>query len=148
MGLTAHGTWKFKSNNGTNVNHTMPGYCYRCPYGLEYPSCGVKCAQDVKNVIQYETPGEIACFIGEPIQGVGGTITPPKEYFKIVYDIVRQHGGLCIADEVQRRLRPHRPSLLGLRELGRHARHGHDGQGHRQRRAARRRDDHASGSPK
>ena len=101
MSLTAHGNWKFKSNNGTNVHHTMPGYCYRCPYGLEYPSCGIKCAQDIKNVIQYETPGEIACFIGEPIQGVGGTVTPPKEFFKIVYDIVRQHGGICIADEVQ-----------------------------------------------
>ena len=61
----------------------------------------MKCAQDIKNVIQYETPGEIACFIGEPIQGVGGTVTPPKEFFKIVYDIVRQHGGICIADEVQ-----------------------------------------------
>jgi alanine-glyoxylate transaminase / (R)-3-amino-2-methylpropionate-pyruvate transaminase len=68
---------------------------------LEYPSCGIKCAHDIKNVIQYETPGEIACFIGEPIQGVGGTITPPKEFFKIIYDIVRQHGGICIADEVQ-----------------------------------------------
>ena len=101
MSLTAHGNWKFKSNNGTNIHHTMPGYCYRCPYGLEYPSCGIKCAQDIKNVIQYETPGEIACFIGEPIQGVGGTVTPPKEFFKIVYDIVRQHGGICIADEVQ-----------------------------------------------
>ena len=56
---------------------------------------------DVKNVIQYETPGEIACFIGEPIQGVGGAVTPPKEFFGIVYDIVREHGGLCIADEVQ-----------------------------------------------
>jgi alanine-glyoxylate transaminase/(R)-3-amino-2-methylpropionate-pyruvate transaminase len=61
----------------------------------------VKCAYDIKNVIQYETPGEIACFIGEPIQGVGGAVTPPKEFFAIVYDIVRQHGGICIADEVQ-----------------------------------------------
>ena len=34
MGLTAHGNWKFKSNNGTNIHHTMPGYCYRCPFGL------------------------------------------------------------------------------------------------------------------
>ncbi len=42
-----------------------------------------------------------ACFIGEPIQGVGGAVTPPPEYFPIVYDIVRKHGGLCIADEVQ-----------------------------------------------
>jgi alanine-glyoxylate transaminase/(R)-3-amino-2-methylpropionate-pyruvate transaminase len=101
MGLTAHGNWKFKSNQAQAIHHTLAGYCYRCPFGLEYPSCGVKCAHDIKNVIQYQTPGEVACFIGEPIQGVGGTVTPPKEFFKIVYDIVRQHGGICIADEVQ-----------------------------------------------
>lgn len=101
MGLTAHGTWKFKSNPTINVKHATPGYCYRCPYGLEYPSCDVKCARDVADLIKYETPGEVACFIGEPIQGVGGAVTPPKEYFGIVYDIVRKHGGLCIADEVQ-----------------------------------------------
>lgn len=101
MALTAHGTWRFKSNPGFGVHHTHAGYCYRCPYGLEYPSCDLKCAHDVKQVIEYETAGEVACFIAEPIQGVGGTITPPAEFFSIVYDIVRQHGGLCIADEVQ-----------------------------------------------
>ena len=101
MSLTAHGSWKFPANNRANVLHSHPGYCYRCPYGLEYPSCDLKCAHDIKNVIEYQTPGEIACFIGEPIQGVGGAVTPPKEFFSIVYDIVRQHGGLCIADEVQ-----------------------------------------------
>src|SRR5207302_6409174 len=51
--------------------------------------------------IRYETCGEPACFIGETIQGVGGTVTPPPEYFSIVYEIVRRYGGLCIADEVQ-----------------------------------------------
>jgi alanine-glyoxylate transaminase/(R)-3-amino-2-methylpropionate-pyruvate transaminase len=61
----------------------------------------VKCARDVEDLIRYETPGEVACFIAEPIQGVGGAVTPPKEYFQIAYDIVRKHGGLCIADEVQ-----------------------------------------------
>ncbi len=61
----------------------------------------MKCARDVEDLIRYETPGEIACFIAEPIQGVGGAVTPPPEYFQIVYDIVRAHGGLCIADEVQ-----------------------------------------------
>ncbi len=101
VGLTAHGTWKFKQNQAPGITHTQAGYCYRCPYGLEYPSCGVKCAHDVKNVIEYQTPGEVACFIGEPIQGVGGTVVPPKEYFQIVYEIVRAHGGICIADEVQ-----------------------------------------------
>jgi alanine-glyoxylate transaminase / (R)-3-amino-2-methylpropionate-pyruvate transaminase len=101
MALTAVGTWKFKTSPSTSVKHATPGYCYRCPFGLEYPSCDLKCAHDVEDVIRYETPGEVACFIGEPIQGVGGCVTPPKEYFGIVYDIVHKHGGLCIADEVQ-----------------------------------------------
>ncbi|MAT69919.1 MAG: aspartate aminotransferase family protein [Planctomycetaceae bacterium] len=101
MGLTAHGTWKFKSNQTPGIHHATPGYCYRCPYGLEYPSCDVKCAHDVRDLIRYETCGEVACFIAEPIQGVGGAVTPPPEYFQIVYDIVREHGGICIADEVQ-----------------------------------------------
>ena len=101
MGLTAHGTWKFPSNPQSNIHHTAPGYCYRCPFGLTYPSCDIKCAHDIKNVIEYQTPGTVACFIGEPIQGVGGAVTPPAEYFSIVYDIVRAHGGICIADEVQ-----------------------------------------------
>jgi alanine-glyoxylate transaminase/(R)-3-amino-2-methylpropionate-pyruvate transaminase len=55
----------------------------------------------VKDLIEYETCGEVALFIGECIQGVGGTVTPPKEYFQIVYEIVRKHGGICVADEVQ-----------------------------------------------
>jgi alanine-glyoxylate transaminase/(R)-3-amino-2-methylpropionate-pyruvate transaminase len=101
MGLTAVGTWKFKSNPSVQVNHATPGYCYRCPYGLEYPSCELRCARDVEALIRSETSGEVACFLGEPIQGVGGVVTPPPEYFKIVYDIVRQYGGLCVADEVQ-----------------------------------------------
>ncbi|MBX7106322.1 MAG: aspartate aminotransferase family protein [Gemmataceae bacterium] len=101
MALTAHGNWKFKTNPTVGIKHATPGYCYRCPYGLEYPSCDVKCARDVEDLIRYETPGAVACFIGEPIQGVGGAVTPPKEYFGIVYDIVRKYGGLCIADEVQ-----------------------------------------------
>jgi alanine-glyoxylate transaminase/(R)-3-amino-2-methylpropionate-pyruvate transaminase len=101
MNLTAHGNWKFKSNPGVTVKNATPGYCYRCPYGLKYPSCELKCARDVKDLIQYETCGEVAVFIGECIQGVGGVVTPPKEYFKIVYDLVRQAGGICVADEVQ-----------------------------------------------
>jgi alanine-glyoxylate transaminase/(R)-3-amino-2-methylpropionate-pyruvate transaminase len=101
MALTAHGTWKFKSSPSVGVKNATPGYCYRCPYGLEYPRCDIKCARDIEQLIRYETSGEVACFIGEPIQGVGGVVTPPPEYFQIVYDIVRKHGGLCIADEVQ-----------------------------------------------
>lgn len=102
MNLTAHGNWKFKSNGPSfSVKNATPGYCYRCPYGLTYPSCNVKCAQDLKPLIEYETSGQVAVFIAECIQGVGGTIVPPPEYFKIAYDIVRKAGGICVADEVQ-----------------------------------------------
>lgn len=101
MGLTAHGTWKFKTAPSINIKNATPGYCYRCPLGLEYPSCDIKCAHDLEDLIRYETCGDVACFIAEPIQGVGGAVTPPPDYFKILYEIVRKHGGLYIADEVQ-----------------------------------------------
>jgi hypothetical protein len=64
-------------------------------------SCEVRCARDIEDLIRTSTSGRIAGFIAEPIQGVGGFITPPKEYFAIVADIVRQSGGIFISDEVQ-----------------------------------------------
>ena len=81
--------------------HALNPYCYRCPLGKTYPSCEVACARDVEAVIQTTTSGQIAAFLAEPIQGVGGFITPPKEYFKIVFKIVKDYGGLFISDEVQ-----------------------------------------------
>jgi alanine-glyoxylate transaminase/(R)-3-amino-2-methylpropionate-pyruvate transaminase len=101
MALTAHGTWKFPKSPTLGVKYTTPGYCYRCPFGLTYPNCELKCARDVEDVIRYETSGSVAAVIAETIQGVGGVVTPPREYFSILYEIVRKHGGLCIADEVQ-----------------------------------------------
>ncbi|MGN6369608.1 MAG: aspartate aminotransferase family protein [Phycisphaerae bacterium] len=101
MGAVAHSSWKFKTNTTVNNKYATPGYCYRCPHQLTYPSCELKCARDTEDMIKYETSGQVAGFIGEPIQGVGGTIVPPPEYFKIVYEIVRKYGGVCIADEVQ-----------------------------------------------
>jgi len=81
--------------------HALNPYCYRCPFGATPDSCGVECAKDVENVIQTTTSGQIAAFLAEPIQGVGGFITPPKDYFKIVSRIVQEYGGLFISDEVQ-----------------------------------------------
>jgi len=100
MGLTGQGGWKL-GPTPPGIVHAVNAYCYRCPFGLEYPSCEVKCAQDMEDVIRSTTSGRIAGFIGEPIQGVGGFITPPKEYFQIIEKIVRNHGGLFISDEVQ-----------------------------------------------
>ena len=100
MALTGQATWKLGPPQA-GVVHAANAYCYRCPFGLEYPSCEVKCAQDVEQVIRTSTSGRVAALIAEPIQGVGGFITPPREYFKIVTDIVKQYGGIFIADEVQ-----------------------------------------------
>jgi alanine-glyoxylate transaminase/(R)-3-amino-2-methylpropionate-pyruvate transaminase len=101
MGLTSHSTWKYSTPHGFGVHHGMPGYCYRCPLGLTYPSCDIKCARDIGELIKFSTSGRVAAFIAEPIMGVGGAVTPPPEYFKIAYEEVRKAGGLCIADEVQ-----------------------------------------------
>lgn len=99
--LTGHSPWRRGGVVSVGVTHALNPYCYRCPFGLSYPDCGVACAKDVENVIQTTTSGHIAAFLAEPIQGVGGFVTPPPEYFKIVFNIVKKYGGLFIADEVQ-----------------------------------------------
>lgn len=99
--LTGQNTWRRSLPGASGVVHALNPYCYRCPLGMTYPSCGVACANDVEAVIQTTTSGQIAAYLAEPIQGLGGFITPPKEYFKIVFKIVKNYGGLFIADEVQ-----------------------------------------------
>jgi 4-aminobutyrate aminotransferase len=100
--MTAHANWrKSLPMPAPGVVHAMNAYCYRCPLGKTYPSCEVACAKDVEAVIQTSTSGQIAGFLAEPIQGVGGFITPPPEYFKIVFKIVKDYGGVFISDEVQ-----------------------------------------------
>ncbi|PYU33008.1 MAG: aspartate aminotransferase family protein [Acidobacteria bacterium] len=99
--VTAQAPWRKAAVISVGIAHAINPYCYRCPLGLKYPDCGVACANDVENLIQTGTSGSIAAFIAEPIQGVGGFITPPPEYFKIVFKIVKKYGGLFIADEVQ-----------------------------------------------
>lgn len=99
--LTAHAPWRAVPTQIAAIKHAVSPYCYRCPFGLEYPSCDVKCARDIEELIQTTTTGKPAALLAEPIQGVGGFVTPPKEYFQIAAEIVRKYGGLFIADEVQ-----------------------------------------------
>ena len=101
MTLTAQSAWRMGAAPQPGIVHAHNAYCYRCPFGLTYPSCEVRCAQDIDELIRTTTSGRVAGFIGEPIQGVAGFVTPPKEYFQIVASIVRQYGGIFISDEVQ-----------------------------------------------
>ena len=99
--LTGQTTWRPLPTPVAGVKHAVAPYCYRCPLKLTYPSCGVACAKDIEELIRTTTTGRIAGFLAEPIQGVGGFITPPPEYFEIAVSIVRKYGGLFLCDEVQ-----------------------------------------------
>lgn len=99
--LTAHASWRALPTQVSAIKHALAPYCYRCPLRQTYPDCGVACAYDVEELIQTTTTGSVAGILVEPIQGVGGFITPPREYFAIVAEIVRKHGGVFISDEVQ-----------------------------------------------
>jgi len=101
MAITGNYAWRAGGTDIAGIKHAPSPYCYRCPLRLTYPDCGVACAEDIEELIQTTTSGKVAAFIAEPIQGVGGFITPPKEYFKIAVDIVRRYGGVFISDEVQ-----------------------------------------------
>jgi len=101
MGLTSHHTWKFNVPHSFGVHHALFPDRLRGPYGYDDPAAGPKYAADVKNLIEFGTPGKVAAFIAESIQGVGGAVVFPDGYLKAAYEHVRAAGGLCIADEVQ-----------------------------------------------
>ncbi len=101
LSSAGHSTWRPLPAQVAGISHARAPYCYRCPFKLSPENCGAACAEDVKEVIETTTTGEIAAFMAEPILGVGGFIVPPKGYFERVEEITRQHGGLFIADEVQ-----------------------------------------------
>jgi alanine-glyoxylate transaminase/(R)-3-amino-2-methylpropionate-pyruvate transaminase len=101
MGLTAHRTWKFNVPHGFGVHHAIAPDPYRGAWGRDDERAGFNYAADVRNVIEHATSGQIAAFIAESIQGVGGCVVFPDNYLKHAYEHVRAAGGLCIADEVQ-----------------------------------------------
>ena len=77
------------------------GQCYRCPWKLTFPSCGLACAEHLRQVIRYQTQGAIAAIIVEPIQATAGNVVPPPGFLQAVRDIAHEHGALLIADEMQ-----------------------------------------------
>lgn len=101
MSMTGHAPWRHIGTHISGIKHASSPYCYRCPFGLKYPDCDINCAKDIEELIMTTTTGGIAAFIAEPIQGVGGFITPPKEYFQVAVPIIKKYGGIFICDEVQ-----------------------------------------------
>jgi 4-aminobutyrate aminotransferase/4-aminobutyrate aminotransferase/(S)-3-amino-2-methylpropionate transaminase len=98
MNLTGLPMWRTDPNPLGDIVHIPGAYCYRCAYGFTYPRCDLPCARYLEDVVK---SGDFAAFILEPIQGNGGIITPPPEYFTIIRKILDKYNVLLIADEVQ-----------------------------------------------
>jgi alanine-glyoxylate transaminase/(R)-3-amino-2-methylpropionate-pyruvate transaminase len=99
--ITSHSTWKYPVNISSGVHHTINPDPYRSPFTGTPEEIATKSVADLKDLIRFSTSGKIAAFIMEPIQGVGGATSAAKNYLREAYAVVREHGGLCIADEVQ-----------------------------------------------
>jgi len=85
------------------ITHVPYPYCYRCPFNLSYPECDYMCVDFIdEQVLQkYVPPEEVAGFVFEPIQGEGGYVVPPPEYFQHLKKLADKYGLLLIADEIQ-----------------------------------------------
>src|SRR6476660_9501778 len=99
--ITSHSTWKYPVNMASGVHHTVCPDPYRSRFTGTPEEIATQSVADLKELIRFGTSGSVAAFIAEPIQGVGGTTHGAPNYLKEAYAVVREHGGLCIADEVQ-----------------------------------------------
>ncbi len=126
--LTGNHNWRPEIPPAAGIFFAANAYCYRCPFKKSPTNCGLECAQDLERTIQTHTSGKPAVMIAEPIQGVGGAITPPDDYFKEVKRILDKYGVLFIADEVQTGVGRTGNHWFGITNWGRYPRHDHDGQ--------------------
>ncbi|MBW1721391.1 MAG: aspartate aminotransferase family protein [Deltaproteobacteria bacterium] len=101
--MWATGIDRFHNKVGSpnpDVLYTSECYCYRCPFGKDYPGCNLECAEALAETIEQEGKDRVAAFVAEPIYGVSGTICPPPEYFPKIREICDAHDVLLILDEV------------------------------------------------
>ncbi len=102
MGVTGQRAWSPTSLSPFNVSYVYNGYRFRSPWGdLEDAELIEACTADLRNVIETTTSGDVACFIAEPVQGVGGFVVPPDGFFASMKKVLDEHEILLISDEVQ-----------------------------------------------
>jgi 4-aminobutyrate aminotransferase-like enzyme len=101
VALAGQSQWRNFATQMPHVAFVPSPYCYRCPFGQTPTSCGLECAKYAKHVIESQTDGHPAAMIAETISGVGGIVTPPDDYFKVLKETLEPFGTLLIADEVQ-----------------------------------------------
>ncbi|MFQ5948033.1 MAG: aspartate aminotransferase family protein [Acidimicrobiia bacterium] len=102
IAVTGNRSWSASSLSPVNVTYVHSGYRYRSPFGhLPDDEFIDACADDLRDLLEIATAGDVACMIAEPIQGVGGFTLPPDGYFARMKEILDEHGVLFISDEVQ-----------------------------------------------
>ena len=102
MGATGIRGWSASSLSPFHVSYVHGGYRYRSPFGhLPEREFIAACADDLRDIIETTTAGDVACMIAEPIQGVGGFAIPPDGFFAAMKDVLDEYGILFVSDEVQ-----------------------------------------------
>ncbi len=101
MSLTGLGFWRTDPNPVGGIVHVPPPYCHGCPFGQSYGQCRYECVAAVETAIRTATSGRPAAMFVEPVQGNGGIMVPPPEYFPKLREALGRYGVLLIADEVQ-----------------------------------------------
>ena len=101
MSLTGLSFWRTDPNPVGGITHVPAPKCAQCPFGQTYGRCGFECVEAVERAILTSTSGKPAAMFVEPVQGNGGIIVPPREYFPRLRQLLDRYGVLLIADEVQ-----------------------------------------------
>ena len=102
MGITGNRGWSASSLSPFNVSYVHNGYRFRSPFRAYDDDAFIQaCADDLRDIIETTTAGDVACMIAEPIQGVGGFTVPPDGFFAAMKEVLDEFGILFISDEVQ-----------------------------------------------
>ena len=106
---TTMGSYAVSGHHSQTTFVSLPGvvklpypYCYRCPFGLEYPDCGLQCIDYIKYILKTVAPGEtVAGIFVEPIESDGGDVIPPPDFYRELKRITQEYGIMFISDEVK-----------------------------------------------